>query len=49
MNPFISVGMAIIIGVLLGKIMNKFKIPAVAGYVIAGLVLGVSCLNLISG
>lgn len=49
MNPFISVGMAIIIGVLFGKIMNKFKIPAVAGYVIAGLVLGVSCLNLISG
>ncbi|NME94770.1 cation:proton antiporter [Clostridium cochlearium] len=48
MNPFISVGMAIIIGVLFGKIMNKFKIPAVAGYVIAGLVLGVSCLNLIS-
>ncbi|NOH15524.1 cation:proton antiporter [Clostridium cochlearium] len=49
MNPFISVGMAIILGVLFGKIMNKFKIPAVAGYVIAGLVLGVSCLNLISG
>lgn len=49
MNPFISVGMAIIVGVLFGKIMNKFKIPAVAGYVIAGLVLGVSGFNVING
>ncbi|BDR83887.1 cation:proton antiporter [Clostridium tetani] len=49
MNPFISVGMAIIVGVLFGKIMNKFKIPAVAGYVVAGLVLGISGVNVISG
>ncbi len=42
MNPFIGVGIALIVGVLFGKLMNRFKIPAVAGYIIAGLVLGVS-------
>ncbi|MGO5093824.1 cation:proton antiporter [Clostridium sporogenes] len=46
MNPFIGVGIALIVGVLFGKIMNRFKIPAVAGYIIAGLVLGVSGFNL---
>ncbi|WP_409068683.1 cation:proton antiporter [Clostridium sp. FAM 1755] len=46
MNPFIGVGIALIVGVLFGKIMNRFKIPAVAGYIIAGLVLGMSGFNL---
>ncbi|NFV12892.1 cation:proton antiporter [Clostridium sporogenes] len=46
MNPFIGVGIALIVGVIFGKIMNRFKIPAVAGYIIAGLVLGVSGFNL---
>ncbi|MCR1933722.1 cation:proton antiporter [Clostridium tepidum] len=46
MNPFIGVGIALIVGVLFGKLMNRFKIPAVAGYIIAGLVLGVSGFNL---
>ncbi len=46
MNPFTGVGIALIVGVLFGKIMNRFKIPAVAGYIIAGLVLGVSGFNL---
>ncbi len=46
MNPFIGVGIALIVGVLFGKTMNRFKIPAVAGYIIAGLVLGVSGFNL---
>ncbi|EJP6471006.1 cation:proton antiporter [Clostridium botulinum] len=46
MNPFIGVGIALIVGALFGKIMNRFKIPAVAGYIIAGLVLGVSGFNL---
>ncbi len=30
MNPFTGVGIALIVGVLFGKIMNRFKIPAVA-------------------
>lgn len=46
MNPFIGVGVALLLGIILGKVMNKFKIPAVAGYVIAGLILGVSGLKI---
>jgi Kef-type K+ transport system membrane component KefB len=48
MNPFIGLGTAIIIGVLMGKLMNKIKIPAVAGYIIAGLVVGTSGLRIIN-
>ncbi|KDR96057.1 transporter, CPA2 family [Peptoclostridium litorale DSM 5388] len=47
MNPFISLGIAIISAILFGQLMNKFKIPAVAGYVVAGLVIGVSGLKLV--
>ena len=47
MNPFISLGIAIISAIVFGQLMNKFKIPAVAGYVIAGLVIGVSGLKLV--
>ncbi len=49
MNPFIVLGIALIVGVVGGKIMNKFKVPAVAGYIIGGLLLGVSGLNIITG
>ncbi len=48
MNPFIRLGIAIIVGILFGKLMNKLKVPAVAGYIIGGLVLGVSGFNLIN-
>ena len=47
MNPFISLGIAIISAILFGQLMNKFKIPAVAGYVIAGLVIGVSGIKIV--
>lgn len=49
MNPFIVLGIALIVGVVGGKIMNKLKVPAVAGYIIGGLLLGVSGLNIITG
>lgn len=49
MNPFIILGFALITGVVGGKIMNKFKVPAVAGYIIGGLLLGVSGVNIITG
>ncbi|GAB6106520.1 cation:proton antiporter [Fusibacter bizertensis] len=49
MNPFIILGIALIVGVVGGKIMNKLKVPAVAGYIIGGLLLGVSGLNIITG
>jgi len=48
MNPFISLGSALIIGVLFGQLINRFKIPAVAGYIITGLILGISGLNIVS-
>ncbi|WZL74205.1 cation:proton antiporter [Clostridiaceae bacterium 35-E11] len=49
MNPFISLGIALIVGILFGQLMNRFKVPAVAGYVIAGLLLGTSGLNIVNG
>ncbi|TCO76953.1 cation:proton antiporter [Marinisporobacter balticus] len=49
MNPFIGLGIALIVGILFGKLMNNLKIPAVAGYIIAGLLLGVSGLNIVTG
>lgn len=49
MNPFISLGIALIVGVACGKLMNRFKVPAVAGYIIGGLLLGSSVFNIISG
>ncbi|WP_129597918.1 cation:proton antiporter [Anaerophilus nitritogenes] len=48
MNPFISLGIALIVGILFGKFMNKLKVPAVAGYIIAGLLLGKSGFNLVN-
>lgn len=48
MNHFISIGIALVVGVLCGKVMNKFKVPAVAGYIIGGLLLGTSVFNIIS-
>lgn len=49
MNPFICIGIALVVGVLCGKMMNRFKVPAVAGYIIGGLLLGSSVLNIVSG
>jgi Kef-type K+ transport system membrane component KefB len=49
MNPFIILGIAVIVGILFGKLMNRLKVPAVAGYIIGGLVLGTSGFNLITG
>lgn len=48
LNVMIGVGLAIISGYFLGKLINKLKIPSVAGYIIAGLILGQSFLNLLS-
>lgn len=40
-----GIGIAIICGYFIGKLINKLKIPSVAGYVIAGLLLGQSFLG----
>jgi len=42
MNGFIIIGLCLLVGILLGKFMIKFNIPSVPGYIIAGLILGVS-------
>jgi Kef-type K+ transport system membrane component KefB len=49
MNAFLALGAALILGALFGKIMNKIKMPAVAGYIIAGLVIGVSGFRILNG
>ncbi|SHI59248.1 transporter, CPA2 family [Dethiosulfatibacter aminovorans DSM 17477] len=46
MNEFTCLGIAVIVGLLAGKAINKLKIPSVAGYIIAGLLLGISGLNI---
>ncbi|KPU27632.1 potassium transporter [Caloranaerobacter sp. TR13] len=48
MNPFMSLGIALVLGILFGQLMNKYKIPAVAGYIIAGLIVGKSGLNIVN-
>lgn len=40
------IGIAILIGFIAGRFIVKIKIPAVAGYVIIGVVLGQSVLNI---
>ena len=47
MNAFISIGTALIVGVIISELMKKFKMPSVAGYIIAGLILGVSGLKIV--
>lgn len=47
MSAFINLGIALIIGIIFGKLMNRLKIPSVAGYIIAGLIIGVSGLQII--
>lgn len=46
MNEFTSLGIAVLVGLFAGKLINKVKIPSVAGYIIAGLILGVSGFNI---
>ncbi|MDD4527301.1 MAG: cation:proton antiporter [Candidatus Margulisbacteria bacterium] len=48
LNALEVVGLATIFGYLAGKICMKLKIPAVAGYVIIGVALGPSLLNVFS-
>ncbi|MDK2798817.1 MAG: hypothetical protein PWP27_315 [Clostridiales bacterium] len=48
MNDMMGVGLSIICGYGIGKIVNRFKIPSVAGYIIAGLLLGQSFFGLLS-
>ncbi|MGA1840164.1 MAG: cation:proton antiporter [bacterium] len=49
MNSFLSLGLAAIAGFAMGRLMNKIKVPAVAGYVLIGFILGKSILGVFSG
>jgi len=44
----IEIAVMLFAGLLLGRLAKQFKMPNVTGYLIAGLILGPSFLNLIS-
>ncbi len=48
MDVLFFIGIAIIFGFLIGKIGHRFKLPAVVGYLLAGVVLGPSILKIFS-
>jgi Kef-type K+ transport system membrane component KefB len=47
-NVLITVGLAIALAFLTGKIVNKLKIPMVTGFVLIGVILGISVLKIFS-
>jgi Kef-type K+ transport system membrane component KefB len=47
MSTLLGLGVAIIIGFLFGKLIELLKVPSVAGYIIAGLLLGKSVFNIL--
>ncbi len=48
MNEMAGIGIAILSGYFIGKLINKLNVPSVAGYIIAGLILGQSFLGIFS-
>jgi len=40
------IGIALILGFIGGKLSNRLRLPAIVGYIVTGLFLGPSCLNL---
>lgn len=49
MSTLLGLGIAIIIGFLVGKVIGLIKIPSVAGYIVAGLLLGKSLFGILDG
>ena len=47
-NVILNSALLLIAGFLVGKLVNKIKLPAVTGYLIAGIILGPSILNLMT-
>jgi len=47
-EPWLLVGISVVLGYLVGKLAAKFRLPEVVGYIIGGLVLGPSLVNLLS-
>lgn len=49
MNMLLFVALAIIFGFIAGKFVHRLKLPGIVGYLVAGLILGPSFLNIFSG
>lgn len=49
MNILLFIALAIIFGFIAGKFVHRLRLPAIVGYLIAGLILGSSFLNIFSG
>lgn len=47
MTTLLGLGIAIIVGFLLGKLIEVIKVPSVAGYIIGGMILGKSFVNIL--
>lgn len=47
MNTLLGLGIAVIVGFLIGKFIELIKVPSVAGYIVAGLILGKSLFNIL--
>lgn len=48
MNTILVIGLLSILSIGMAKLLNKFKLPSVTGYLLAGLLIGPSILNIIS-
>lgn len=48
MNLLLKLGIVILVGIVGGRIANYFKLPNVSGYIVAGLVVGPSLINLVN-
>ncbi|MFA9423052.1 MAG: cation:proton antiporter [Sedimentibacter sp.] len=48
LNIYVGLAIALILGLLSSKVMDKIKFPSVTGYLIAGLLAGPYCLNILS-
>ncbi|MCK5557219.1 MAG: cation:proton antiporter, partial [Candidatus Hydrogenedentes bacterium] len=47
-EPWLLVGVSVVVGYLVGKLASKCKLPEVVGYIIGGLALGPSLTNLLT-
>jgi len=48
LNIYVNLAIALILGLLASKVMDKIKFPNVTGYIIIGLIAGPYCLNIIT-
>lgn len=48
MNTILALGISSLAGILVAKLLKKLKLPSVTGYLLAGLLIGPSVLNIVS-